>query len=128
MTRNTNENKMALLDLTTRHTWKVKKREENSVLTVDDIIDPENRTLKIHEFQRAFAGASRMECKLIFRRWWWFKVLSKLFTNVLAEDETDETRGKPIFQKFILRRTNCQNQNLASKVVFLGFFLFVPPQ
>ena len=52
---------MALLDLTTRHTWKVKKREENSVLTVDDIIDPENRTLKIHEFQRAFAGASRMK-------------------------------------------------------------------
>ena len=61
MTRNANENKMALLDLTTRHTWKVKKREENSVLTVDDIIDPENRTLKIHEFQRAFAGASRMK-------------------------------------------------------------------
>ena len=54
--------------------------------------------------------------------------MSRLFTNVLAKDETDGTRGKPIFQKFILRRTNCQNQNLASKVVFLGFFLFVPPQ
>ena len=51
MTRNANQNKMALLDLTTRHTWKVKKREENSVLTVDDIIDPEIGHLKIDKFQ-----------------------------------------------------------------------------
>ena len=97
MTRNAYEDEFALLDLTIRHMWKVKKREENRILTVDDIIDPENRTLKIHEFQTAFAGASRMKWKLIFRRLWWLKVLSKLFTNVLAEDETDGTRGKPIF-------------------------------
>ena len=58
MTRNAYEDEFALLDLTIRHMWKVKKREENRILTVDDIIDPENRTLKIHKFQEPLPGLS----------------------------------------------------------------------
>ena len=88
MTRNANKNKMALLDLTTRHIWKVNKREENRILTVENIIDPKNSAPQNPQISRAFAGAFRMNWKRFDLSQETLKRLQDEFEDVLTQFET----------------------------------------
>ncbi len=114
--------KNAMLDPNMRHLRDVNQGLWNRRFTEWNVLHPENWKLKIHKFQEPLPGLSgwiRNAFTSRHKRWRRSKMCLEMYSQSLKPVDGVPT---PFFWTVKIRRTNCQNQNLASKVVFQNFF------